>query len=106
VLERLRAERDRPREGHVVLRCAEAHARRDEHGPCLSRARGGGFRDACAEEGVGVEGQVRSVLLDRAGRDDDDGPLAVERADLLVGEELQARLYVNPSRARCRGQCS
>jgi hypothetical protein len=54
----------------VVLRGAEARGRRDEDRPKLARRCRRGFGNPRAQEAVGVEGEVRPVLLDRAGGED------------------------------------
>ena len=84
---RRNAERERPSERHVVGGRAVRLRRRDEHRPAGLCLRGCCLRDPRAQEGIGVERQVRAVLLHRGRRQDGHSPLAVKRRDLAPAEQ-------------------
>ena len=80
-------ERQRPGEAHVVGGRSVRLRRRDEHGPAGLCLRGRRLHHPGAEERIGVEGQVRAVLLHRRSRKDGHGPLAVECLHLAPAEQ-------------------
>src|SRR3954447_20331836 len=80
-LQRLGPERQRPGEREMVLRAPHS----DRRGTQAAEALGEESSEAIAEDRVGVERQVRSVLLDRTGRHDHSGPPAADLGLHLSG---------------------
>ena len=99
-------ERQRPGETHVVGGRSVRLRRRDEHGPAGLCLRGRRLHHPGAEEGIGVEGQVRAVLLHRRSRQDRHGPLSVERRHLAPAEQPEPELLGHRLTHRRRARCS
>ena len=76
---------------------ARPHGRRDDHIPL--RERGGAQADGFDEKRIRADGQVLTVLLERAGRDHAHGPRAAARTCVGAGELAESiarhRQYIN-----------